>query len=263
MKWDPLLHWMAHVGEGSWASFKRMAASLSDTAGDQASEIRRLRTRLSDLGIAEFFVGNTGRWRTFRPVLAASPHRPRFALLCGGRTAELVRTLRWHAERLECQVISLSVDGLFSSVQVHGPVGELARVAGIEYEPDIARRLSHELVPLTRIVEEAAVRPTPYKWTAKSFDLRTKEWVPGVRPQTVVEYTSSYQERVYLLPRGPHFVELPKREAVFAAAGARGVALAGYLPTTQELFTPPVAPLPEAFARAACVASGRPSVYRD
>jgi hypothetical protein len=261
MKWDPLIHWMSHVGEGSWASFKRMVVAHCGANDDVAAEVRRVRIRLSDLGYAEFFIGETGRWRVFRPLLAAT-ESGRNALLCGARTPELVRAIRAAARKHSCEVYELAIDGLFSSVHVVGEVERVAATVGIDYEVDIALRLATELVPLGDLVRNAQPRSRPRNWTPKSFDFRELRWVDGEKPNTVVEMTSRYQERVYLLQRGGDVISLPKREALYAAAAARRAALARYEPATRQLSVPIIAPLPEPFARAACVAGGRPSVLR-
>lgn len=261
MKWDPLIHWMSHIGEGSWASFKRMVVAHCVADDDAAAEVRRVRIRLSDLGYAEFFVGEAGRWRVFRPLLAATESGRR-ALLCGGRTPELVRAIRTAARNLSCEVYELAIDGSFTSVHVVGDVQRLAAAVGIDYEIDIALRLAAELVPLNNLVARAQPRSLLRNWTRKSFDFRALRWTDGDKPNTVVELTSRFQERMYLVQRGAERVSLPKREALYAAAAARNVVLAQYQPSTRELSVPTIAPLPEPFARAACVAGGRPSVVK-
>lgn len=263
MKWDPLVHWMAHVGEGSWASFKRAALAIAGPNEDISNELRRLRLRLSDLGYAEFFVGTAGRWRSFQPLLAASPHLPGEAFLCGARTDSMIRALREHAGRSRCTVLELSVDGLFRSVHVRGNAAALADAMKIRYEPDIALRLSAQLPSIDQMYRDASARITPANWTTKSFDFHSLEWVEGTARRTVVEYKSPYNERLYLLERGSETVELPKREALYAAAALNRMRLAQYFASSRELRVPWVAPLPEPFARVACVAAGRPSVVRD
>lgn len=263
MKWDPLVHWMAHVGEGSWAGFKRAASAIASPEDNIANEIRGLRLRLSDLGYAEFFVGSSGRWRAFQPLLAASPHLPRKAFLCGARTDALVRSIREQASRHGCEVLELSVDGLFRSVHLLGDVPGLAAAMRLRFEPDIALRLSAQLIPIDKMLREAPVRAAPRNWAAKSFDFHSLEWVHGAVRRTVVEYTSPYQERVYLLERGSDTIELPKREALYAAASLNRQRLAQYFADSKQLRVPWVAPLPEPFARAACVAAGRPSIVRE
>lgn len=261
MKWDPLIHWMSHVGEGSWASFKRMVVAHCGANDDVAAEVRRVRIRLSDLGYAEFFVGDSGRWRVFRPLLAAT-ESGRKALLCGARTPELVRAIR-AAARDCCEVYELAIDGLFTSVHVVGNVQGVAAAVGIDFEADIALRLATDLVPLGDLITRAQPRARPRNWISKSFDFRELRWVDGDKPNTVLELTSRYQERLYLLQRGDDLISLPKREALYAAAAARSARLARYEPSTRELSVPIITPLPEPFARAACVAGGRPSVVKN
>jgi hypothetical protein len=52
-----------------------------------------------------------------------------------------------------------------------------------------------------------------------------------------------------------------KREAVYAAAVIRNIALVSYDSASMILSTPVSAPLPEIFARAACLCSGIPASY--
>jgi len=264
MRWDPLIHWLAHVGQGTWASFKRAAASLSAPDTDIAVETGRLRMRLSDLAVAEFFFEDTGRWRALRPVLAASPHQPNEGFLCGVRTTRLTERLRACAQRKRCRFFELAVDGLFATVKIHGEqLAEVAQEAGIAYEPDIGMRLASKLVPLDTAVRLARRRTPPRNWSTKSFDFHAMQWVDGLQPNTVIECTSPYQERAYFVQIGrDESLELPKREAVFAAAAMRRALLAHYDVARRELSTPARAPLPEPYARAACVAAGRPSILR-
>src|SRR5262245_45852931 len=59
LNYDRLLAWMAHLGEGSWMSFRRAVAFFSDHGAEQDAEAALARTArrvLSDLGHAAFFV---------------------------------------------------------------------------------------------------------------------------------------------------------------------------------------------------------------
>ena len=273
MRWNPVLHWMAHVGAGSWAAFKRALTSLAHDDVDVAAAARTLRTRFSDLGFAEFFVDGTERWRSFAPLLAASPHQPGEAILTGARTENLVERLRDASDRFGCQTFEVVVDG-FTSVKVHGTrLRETAALAKIAFEEDIGRRLARDLVPLDKIIQDARPRPTPRSWSVRSFDFERMQWVDAELPATVVERTSPYGERIYFVhpPEGEPFA-LPKREAIYAAAwvcaDARerrggGIPIIEYRPSQNELVTFATAPLPEPCARAACLAGGRASIVRD
>src|SRR5687768_14749551 len=146
MSANSLIHWMAHVGHGSWASFKR-AAAITLSQRDASLEPRSLRLRFSDLGVAEFFVDGTERWRAFQPLLVRSPHQPREGFLCGARTPALVKRLRRAAEQHGCFFAELLVDGAFTNVKVVGDaLHAVARTAEVAFEADIGRRLAADLI---------------------------------------------------------------------------------------------------------------------
>jgi hypothetical protein len=272
MNRNALIHWMAHAGQGSWASFKRAVAAVGNAA-EAAVEPRRLRLRFSDLGFAEFFVDGTERWRAFRPLLATSPHQPTEAFLCGARTPRLTERLRKAAEQRDCLYVELVVDHSFTNVKiVGGQLADVARAAGVPFEPNIGRLLAADLVPLEAIIPAARRRSPPVGWRVRSFDFALGDWVDGSLPNTAIECTSRFEERTYFVrASGDDALELPKREAIYAAASLQNtnrdrraaIRLAHYDVARQELTTPLSAPLPEAYARAACVSAGRPSVFRN
>jgi len=262
---NAVLHWMAHLGQGTWSGFKRAVAWLTKPESDVAVEARRLRTRFSDLAIAEFFVDGTDRWRSFRPLLVWSSHQPNEAFLCGARTARIVEDLRGAAEDSGCKFFELVVDGSFTTVKLHGTqkqVAAAALAAHVPFECEISRRLANDLIPMEELLRRARRRAPPRSWTVRSFDFGPMRWIEGRSPDTVNEYTSPYEERLYFLETSDETIELPKREAIFAAAAWQRVRVLKYEAGAKELWTPWSVPLPESHARAACVAAGRASVVR-
>jgi hypothetical protein len=112
-------------------------------------------------------------------------------------------------------------------------------------------------------VEETSGSP-PIRWTARSFDLQTRRWVDGELPDTAREYTSKFGERrFYICGHQGGLHAAPKRSAIYAAAAFRKVSLAGYDLPSRTLTTAAAAPLPEAYARAACLCSGLPPRFND
>jgi hypothetical protein len=264
MNCNPLIFWMATVGGGTWAAFKRAVTTLASEGLDVAAEARRLRVRFSELGFGEFFIRGREGWRAFRPMLVASPHRPNDGFLSGARTEAVVERLRASAPRFGCRFFEVVSDG-FTNIRVYGDrIAEAARAAELPFEPDIGQRLARELVPLERGML-AGPRTPPSGWSVRSFDLSKRRWVDGWLPGTATEHTSTYEERLYFVqaPDAQHF-QLPKRDAVFAAAWLNNVAIAEYENEgdSAELRTPAAAPLPDACSRAACLAGGRPSEVR-
>ena len=263
---NAILHWMAHVGQGTWAGFKRAVAALAAPGADIAAEASRLRTRFSDLAFAEFFVDGTDRWRAFRPLLVWSSHQPNEAFLCGARTARVGDALRAAAERTGCNFFELVVDGSFTTVKLHGTqvqVAAAAAKAGLPFEADIARHLANDVVPITDIVERAPRRTPPRSWSVRSFNFEAMVWLDAHILNTATEYRSPYEQRTYFLETNGETIELPKREALFAAAALRRVPIAEYHAGARTLTTASSAPLPEPYSRAACVAAGRASLVRN
>ena len=265
MRSNALLHWMAHLGQGTWAGFKRAVAWLAEPESDVVVEARRLRTRFSDLAFAEFFVDGTDRWRSFRPLLVWSSHQPNEAFLCGARTARIVEDLRVAADESRCKFFELVVDSSFTTVKLHGTqkqVATAALAARIPFESEIGSRLANDLIPIEDLLRQARRRAPPRSWDVRSFDFGPMRWIDGRSPDTVNEYTSPYEERLYFLETDDEAIELPKREAIFAAAAWQRMRVLRYEAGSKELLTPWSVPLPEPYARAACVAAGRASVVR-
>lgn len=265
MNSNAVLHWMAHLGQGTWAGFKRAVASTAKANRDIAEDARRLRTRFSDLAFAEFFVDGTDRWRTIAPLLVWSYHQPSEAFLCGARTTRLVECLRTAAGNHGCKFFELVVDGSFTTIKLHGnqqQVAAVATAANVPFESDISRRLANDLMSIEDVVRTARRRSPPRTWSVRQFDFRAMNWVDGHSGDTVNEYTSPYEERLYFMETPEETIELPKREAVFAAAAWRRARVLKYDANTRELRTSWRVPLPEPYARAACVTAGRASVVR-
>jgi hypothetical protein len=130
------------------------------------------------------------------------------------------------------------------------------------YEPDISRRLANDLVPLEETIRSGFRTVPPQTWKVRSFDFEVMGWVDGFLPGTATEYISIYEQRRYFIQTASEFIELPKREAIFAAAAIARVPVVQYDATRQELRVALKAPLPQQYARAACAAVGRASIRR-
>jgi hypothetical protein len=264
MSWNQIIYWMAHVGEGTWAGFKRAVTSIAPEGSDTKEVARALRMRFSDLAFGEFFLERSERWRAFVPLLVSSPHDSHHALLAGVRTPGLVDKLRAGADAANCKLFEIVVEGQFTNVKIHGSaLRRVAAAAGIGFEPDIGRRLGVQLVTLEDAMRNAPRRVPPRDWSPSSFNLAEMNWVEGVENGRALQFTSKYSERAYFVrAEGGDLVELPKRLAIFAAAAMDDVRLAVYDSRSREFSVPVAAPLPEPCARAACLAGGRASVVR-
>ncbi|MBI4502886.1 MAG: hypothetical protein HY700_17200 [Gemmatimonadetes bacterium] len=263
MNWDVLLHWMTHVGEGSWATFRNAVARLAGDDADVDYWCRTLRVVMSDLGHVDFFVDDSRRWRVRAPVLGGLPPPQGVAALAGGRTPKLSATLSEAVTARACRLVEDCVAEGLPSFKVEGPRQWLAAAAAdaaIPYIEDFVGALCQEIVPIPLHIQRARAETAPGNWSVRSFDFRTLTWVDGIRPRSACEFRSRYGERrFYVHTRRGELLRLPKRQAVYAAAMISEVVLSEYELASSTLFAPTSAPLPEAYCRAACMCSGSPA----
>src|SRR5207249_4440460 len=268
--WELLLNWMTHVQEGSWRAFRGAVAKIIDPDADADAASRRRRklwTFLSDLGHVDFFLEGSQRWRVRAPALAGLLPPARSAVLTGGRTPRLLATLADGAAANGCRVRSDGAEDRPACIHVDGDPGGLlaaAGAAGIPFIESYASVLSGLIDPIPRLVETAKVEEGPANWSVRSFDFDSLAWVEGLRERSACEFRSRYgPTRYYLHMRRRKLLRIGKREAVYAAAMLRGIALATHDAAVSELSVPASAPLPAIHARAACLCGGAPSEVRD
>lgn len=260
MSWDLLLHWMSHLGQGSWDQFRRTVTELAPSDADVPGLCRSLRLRLSDLGHADFFIKGSSRWLVLRPMLCGLAFRPNTYLFCGGRTPALTEALSEAASRHGC--LMHVEQGLEQpdviSITGHGAdVETCAETCGIDLVPNAGATLAGSLLRIAVVIEQAKEAAAPVNWSPRSFDLTTMRWVDGKIRGSAIEYSARYgSPRYFLLRRRGRLLELPKREAVYASAMIRRVPLIHYDEVGRALSTPAAAPLPETYARAAALCAG-------
>jgi len=266
MNWEVLLHWMTHVQEGSWATFRGAVAKLVGTDADLDDISRTHRIFLSDLGHADFFVEGSQRWHVRPPVLAGLVPPGGSAVLTGGRTPKLLADLAEAAAAHGCRVVIDGNEDRLACVRVDGGSGGLTAAAaagGIPYVESFASVLCGSINPIPHLVDGASVEEGPANWSIRSFDFDSFTWVEGLRSRSACEFRSRYgPTRYYLHTRRGRLLRLPKREAVYAAAMLRELALAAYDAATSTLSVPASAPFPELYARAACLCAGASSVFQ-
>jgi hypothetical protein len=267
MNWEVLLHWLTHLGEGSWAAFRRTLLELGGPDLDVDAASWRARVRLSDLAHVDFFVGGERRWQALAPVLGGLPDDPAVAVLCGGRTPRLVEDLATASMRLGCGVTLLDVADGPRQVRLEGGQEAIAAVGtavGLSYVPNIAAALCWTLEPIQMMLQDAVAEAPPINWAVRSFDLDRLNWADQLLPRTAYEYSSRHGERRYYV-RGPGrgLLRMNRRAAVYAAAMFNSVSLAHYDAAARCLSTPVNAPLPEAYSRIATLCSGKLSVVSE
>ncbi len=260
MNWDILLHWMTHLGEGSWQGFKNSVGRLAGEEEDLENLVIGLRFHLSDLGHADFFVGGSRRWRTLSPTLAGLA-QPNAAILSGGRTPALHEALFAASHRAGCTASSEELADRPMTLRITGGRTSLLQVAadvGVRFSYLHAQRLCAELNPLFKVFEGLRDETPPTQWSVKSFDFASMTMVDGLRRNSACEYSPRYGiARWYVHTRLGRLKPLPKREAIYAAAMLQGVSLLSYDAAKHCLRVPANTPPPESYSRVACLCSGR------
>jgi hypothetical protein len=257
-EWDLLLEWMTHLGSGAWGAFREAVAELASTDADDEAIIRTLRIALSDLGHVDFFVDGTRRWRVMRPALVGFSEGT--YLFVGGRTRSLLDRLR-EAVASHCIFeVTENISGL-SHVRVAGNPEVLSAVAariGVEYVADAAASLSARLPSVRKVLEASKPAQEPINWSVRSWSFEENRWVNDRLERTVREYRSRHGDMRYLLHAGkPGLLDIDKRTSVYCAALVRGARIVRYCRQNKRLHVPTWAPLPEIYARTACIAGGQ------
>lgn len=269
MKWDRLLEWMTHVGAGPWEAFRRAVDELDQSPNeDRQALYRSLRIAFSDLGHADFFVGESRRWRARRPALVATSQSEREHLFTGGRSARLANDLV-AAARSAKTVVAIEQDhpGL-SRVHIEGDPARLEGIAqdlGIDYMRSGAATLAVLLPPLRSTLVASKEADEPIGWKVRSWSFDEAQWMDGRLNRSLREYSNRHGVRRYLVDVGRRkpLREVEKRTGIYCAALARKIRLMNYREDDQTLRVPWWAPLPAEHARVACLARGRLSSLQD
>jgi len=263
MNADLLLSWMTQSDRGSWSAFRNAVEELAGEEADLIQISRRLRINLSDLGFAKFFVDDTQEWRVFPAVLAQLAGRPDKGTLLGGRSPSVVETLNAATEAIGCQMSREVYDNCPTLIEISGTPKQLEEVAsqvGLTFDGRYAGSFLATLGTVSAQLDAAIPADTPRNWKARSFCFDAKEWVDGLKPDSACEFAPTHgQPRYFLSKKRGRLYRFGKREAVYASAFFHGVRLADYEPNFKALSVPFYAPLPEDFARIACLCSGRPA----
>jgi len=264
MSWDVLLHWMSHLGGGSWEGFKRAVVRLAGEDADLDDVIVALRFHLSDLGYVDFFTDGSRRWQVLPPTLVGLVPAGT-AILTGGRTPRLQEVLFASAERFGCVVSTESIGRGPATLRLQGTREGFAHVAaeiGVRFSARHAFTLAAQLTPLFKKFEEMTDETAPTNWSVRSFDFHSMAMSEGLRRNSACEYSPRYGvSRWYVHTRQGRLRSLPKREAIFVAAMLQGVKLLSFDAERSSLLALTNTPPPESYARVACLCSGqRPAV---
>lgn len=258
-----VLRWMSCTGEGSWPGFLDALRVVDPDFGPTAPA--RLRSRISDLAHAEFFISGTRRWKVLPPMIGGLAETSS-AVLVGARTGRLVDCLVRATHPSGCGIEIQTLPACPDRVLLTGPPETIEAAAtnlGIPFVNDLAAALCAVAQPVRAAMLNAPGTAAPLNWRVSSFDVDSCKWVDGLLPNTAYEYRSRYGQMLHFL-RGSRgmLLKLDKRCAVYGAASLHHRPLLHYDEAERTLRAPLSAPMPESIARAASGCSGLPAEVR-
>lgn len=265
MTGDALLHWLSHLGSGTWNRFRSAAAESIEPDDDESRSVQSLMNTLSALGHVDFFVDDSQQWRVGRTTLVGLCSESEAAFLCGARSPKIVAKIQTEAQKHECHV-EIQLGSQFPSrIFVRGSEENLratAKACGVFYKPAFTHQLCRDLTS----VEDACRgnNGEPFGWEVRSFDIRARRWVEGRLPIAAREYTSEWGGKIFAVCDHRNVLRhAPKRAAIYHSAAMQNEVIAVYNQQHHTLTVPATAPLPEMYARAACLCSGISPRYEN
>lgn len=253
---NQLLSYVSYRGSGTMAEFFATCRSLG--MEQPWSGLRNL----SDLGHMEYTWLEPSGWAVAPPVLAPLPVPTPTAVLCGGRSAELVHQLRRSGLTLDTRPQALGPDIWVIRAPHQDALRGLASAVGLACAPEPpAWTLARCLSPLDEyILESSPPVPFPTTYSPHWFDPSTGQF----SLETMVNRDGlwRYQDRPrggrtrYLLRQSHQILQVSDPDAVRLQLRTPGQTFASYDLGTQSVLWRRWHPLPRLYARALVLCSG-------
>ncbi|MXZ02360.1 MAG: hypothetical protein F4Y88_01420, partial [Chloroflexi bacterium] len=248
-------------------SFRKAAEENASGDRNPLDLSRALRVRLSDLCFTDFFVDGTRRWRMQPPTLGRLASHRDTAAFYGSRTPTLVDALQIAARVYGARIATEMLPDCPTSFRVTGEEQIFSAIAnriGAVYKPNDGTTIAESVSPIHFVLNNATTEPAPLNWTARCFDFDKRAWVDVLSQNAAWEFTPTYgSPKYYVRRRSRKLLRMSKRESLYAAAMLNGLRLIKYEMDARQLSVPLFAPLPELYARAACLCSCRPAQVVD
>lgn len=259
MNGDALLYWLSYLETGTWGKLKSTLHGYEDGELD----LTTLRSQLSDLGFADFFVNGTKNWKVCQPQLVGLYGAEMRALFIGARCPKIVEDLKKSAQSKGVLIETQPQQNFPSHILLEGDEVQIKAIAEnlkLGFRSNWAKEESRKLPSVIKAL--GAGDTEPIGWDGQSFDLSSKQWVKEKLMESARWYKDRYgRSKFYFADKDGNLWTAKKREAVYISAWKQKVKIAHYDSPKQELRVPYSAPLPELFARVACLCSGIPSKF--
>lgn len=231
MNANDLLLWLSAKGSGNWTRYRAAVEELSladcadddgEALSDEASDnaglpmYHRLRFNIERLGHAEFFRKEfPNGWRVVPPTLACRrTDSGAVGILCGARTTQLIVHLCkvCNDVRIETTGQNECPDLIQVIADSQDKLRDLARSAGLQFQPDAARMLLAAIPPVDDPqLRAAAELPFGEDWDVHQFSTTTFGWT-SVTPQEcrsaafgLFRYVVQFQSQHFLVLNGVAF----------------------------------------------------------
>lgn len=262
---DKLFEYLSDVGTGDWELFRRGYDWLAGRMGASCPPISQLAMDLSALGHLEVTLSPPGQWSVSPPTLATLPGDALTAVLCGGRTPDLLERVLASSRTLGASLeIGLSYEHLPQVDLVHSDsedvLQKVAFGAGLEFSRQFSRQLSNMLPHLDSILDEsesAIVLPSPNRCR---LDLRSGRWLTNEDGDGngLYRYRPFSWQFEFRLALGEKAWRVPLQLGVYLALEEAKLQLMHYEEHSSTLSVPMWARPPALFDRALTLCSGRP-----
>lgn len=259
MNGEALLYWLSYFEKGPWAKLKSALQGYDNGEFD----LTMLRSQLSDFGFVDFFVNGTKKWNVCQPQLVGLSSVGERALFVGARCPQIVEDLKKSAQANGVLIEARPQQNFPSHILLEGDQVQIRAIADalkLGFQTNWAKEESRKL---PSVIKSLGIRDAePIGWDCQSFDLSKKQWGKEKLMESARWYKDRYgRSKFYFADKDGNLWEAKKREAVYISAWKQKVTIAHYDPLKQELRVPDRAPLPELFARVACLCSGIPSKF--
>ena len=256
---DGLIQWMTHRGQGRWESFKEIVLDVY-SGDEEPPKPLWVANTLSRMGVGEFFVDGSNRWRTFAPLIAGTSDGQ--AVVVGGRTSSFSNQLRSAAAAEDIDIFEEPLQWGLKKVRLYAladeSLGRVAHAAGIPFVPHAADKLVRQLPTIIERVSNGQIVRPPRNWAVESFDFSTFQWVDRDIARSAKDFTPSrgVPKRTMFERTDGSFVQMDRRGSVYGAAYDQSIGLLTYDPEHSTLSVPSSAPLPADMERSATLCSG-------
>jgi len=267
--YDLLIEYLSALRRGNWKTFK--AAVTAVATRNEQGEIPRwmstvVATHLSALGHAEIAFDDNLSWEIAPAAIVGSPSlRPGHGFLCGARTTTVMDAVQAAAGERGVGWTIVPQNDAPSAVFLHGSndddLAAVAVHASVPFEADCAGRMLRCLPTLTSLYRAAPSAGLPCGFDTKRFDPESLTWQTVDAAEGDGSFLFDAYRPEYRVMHDGLIKKVSRSVAIYYALAQARKSVITYTGGTDELVVPARAELPQLYARALVLYSGRVPTY--